>query len=677
MRMRMHTVILAFVLLVGVAARGATLYVSPNGDDQNAGSEAQPFATLQRARDEIRQHPDQRPMTVIVHGGTYPETAPLQLDARDSDTHWQAAPGEEVRIDGGISVDPSALRPVKDQAILARIPAAAREHVLVADLSALGVPEIKSWPTKFRGAPDMPELFFNDQRMQIARWPNKGWTDINKVIDPGADPRDGDKSGRLPVFTCADPRPTTWNTDAGIWLVGNWTYNWYDEIIRVKSINRENGQITLAEPALYSVKSGRFYAMNLLEELDEPGEYYIDIKNRHLYFWPPAPVEKSRIALSSLKAPLLSIDKAKNITISGMSFENGSADGIHVQDSTGVHIEGCTVRNMRKQGIRVEGGSDDVVDSCDIHDTGSGGIYVGGGDRRTLTPAHQLAINNRIHDFARLERSGSDTVGIALAGVGNRAAHNEIYHTPYQGIWILGNDNIIEYNLIHDVCTDANDVGAIYKGRDPSCRGNVIRYNFFRDIGMTVDHGTCAIYFDDGDGGDSVISNVFLRAGNPGAWAPSWATVFSHGGHDIRAENNIFIDCKAAFGSMPFSDATWSSYLKGGDESYWPRKLLKDVDITSDVYTKHYPELVGFMDPKPGQPRDNYARNNVLVRCGNISSGNWKPDPKTTWSTNDDPGFVDAAHEDFRLRSDAEVFKHLPEFKPIPFEQIGPLKQKK
>ena len=99
------------------------------------------------------------------------------------------------------------------------------------------------------------------------------------------------------------------------------------------------------------------------------------------------------------------------------------------------------------------------------------------------------------------------------------------------------------------------------------------------------------------------------------------------------------------------------------------------MDITSEVYTKHYPELIGFMHPQPGQPRQSHARNNVLVRCGQIATGNWKLDPETMWSTGGDPGFVDAAHDDFRQQKHAELFRHLPEFKPIPFEQIGPQTQ--
>jgi hypothetical protein len=669
--MRMQIKAFSLLLMISTVTSAATLYVSPSGDDHNPGTETRPFATLTRARDEIRNRPDQRPITVMVQGGTYRQTATLDLDARDSDSHWQAAAGQQMRIDGGIHIDPRAFEPVKDQTISHHLSDAARPHVLVADLASLGVKSVETWPTKFRGAPATPELFFNDQRMQIARWPNKGWTPIDKVIDPGADPRDGDKSGRLPTFTCADPRPRTWNTDAGVWLFGNWTYTWYDEVIRVKSIDRDTGHITLAEPALYSVKSGRFYAVNVLEELDQPGEFYIDAAHRRLYFWPPAPIENAQIALSLLNAPLLIIDKANNVTFSGMTFENGLDDAIHVQDSTRVRIERCTVRNVRMQAMRIEGGSDDVVDACEIYDTGSGGIYLAGGDRRTLTPAHQSVTNCRIHDFARIERTGTDACAIVVAGVGNHVAHNLIYNSPFQAIWILGNDNIVEYNDIHHVVTDTHDAGAVYKGRDPSCRGNVIRYNFFHDIGMSVDYGTCAIYFDDGDGGDSVIGNIFLRAGNPGKWA-TFGTIFSHGGFDILAQNNIFIDCQCPLGSSPWDYAQWKDVLNGGQDMGYRTKLLKDVDITSDVYVKHYPELAGFMNPKPDAPRVSHARNTVLVRCARIGSGNWQADPRTTWSTNTDPGFVDAAHDDFRERPDAELFKHLPDFKPIPFEQIGP-----
>ena len=124
-----------------------------------------------------------------------------------------------------------------------------------------------------------------------------------------------------------------------------------------------------------------------------------------------------------------------------------------------------------------------------------------------------------------------------------------MHDAPHMAIGISGNDHVFEYNIVHDVCTASDDAGALYKGRNPSCRGNVIRYNFWQDIGSPMGHGTAAVYFDDGDGGDTVFGNVFFRCGHPGRG--SFGTVFSHGGHDNVAENNIFIECKRALGSAP------------------------------------------------------------------------------------------------------------------------------
>ena len=78
------------------------------------------------------------------------------------------------------------------------------------------------------------------------------------------------------------------------------------------------------------------------------------------------------------------------------------------------------------------------------------------------------------------------------------------------------------------------------------------------------------------------------------------------------------------------------------------------------------------MDPQRGQERVNRATNNVIVMGADVSSGNWQVDvEKENWVTDGDPGFVDAARGDFRLRPDAEVFTRLPGFEPIPFEQMG------
>ncbi len=677
--MKNRILVFTALLLVPLATlHAAEFYVAPNGNDTNAGTEAKPFATLERARDAIRASKAREGSTVVVRAGAYQIGASFVLGPQDSGTEtapvvWQAAPREKVRLIGGPTMPASSFGPVTNQAILNRLDLAVRGKVVQADLAAFGIKDLGNYPDLFRGVPMVPELFFNDQRMTVARWPNEGWATIARIIDGGTTHQASNQPPRPGVFEYSGDRPARWNVEGGVWLLGYWCFDWYEEAIKVKAVNRETRQIMLARPAAYGVKQGnpsprRYRALNLLEELDQPGEYYVDRKSGLLYFWPPSQIAGARVVLSTLKAPIISLKDASHVTLRGFVVEAGLGDGLAVAGGRNNRIESCEVRNFRQVGVRVAGGTGHCVESCDIHDTGTGGLVLEGGDRKTLTPAGHRAVNNHIWRFSQHQLSYAS--GITLGGVGNRATHNLLHDAPHMAVGINGNDHLFEYNIVRDVCTASDDSGALYKGRNPSARGNIIRYNFWQDIGSPMGHGTAAIYFDDGDGGDTVLGNIFVRCGYPGKG--SFGTVFNHGGHDNIAENNIFVDCKRALGSAPWNDKRWMETIAGGHGCYWQRLLLKDVNITRPPYTERYPALLGFMNPQPGQPRVNHAKNNVLVRCQQVSSGNWKYTPEEMWITDQDPGFVNVAQGNFQLRADAELFKRLPGFKPIPFATIGP-----
>ncbi len=678
------TIFLVTLLAISTCSvRATTFYVAPNGEDTNPGTQDKPFVSLSGARDAVRTLKQSGsisgPISIIVREGDYRLSASFTLDAQDTGTPdapvtWQAA-GPDTRLYGGIKLSGEAFVPVTDPDVLSRLDPQARDQVRQVDLKAAGISNIGQPLDCYRSSPDMPELFFNDERCPVACWPNEGWATVARIIDSGSIPRDNDTEQRGGVFQYEGDRPQRWRVEDGVWLKGFWCYDWFDQTIRVKSIDPEQRLITLAAPATYGIKQGnpaprRYKALNLLEELDRPGEYYIDRTAGILYLWPPADLASARIVLSTLKAPLVLLDHTSHVTLRGFIIEAGLGDGIEVRDGSDNRIEMCQVRNMRFIGIRVLGGTEHRVVGTQIHDTGTGGLLLEGGDRKTLTPAGHQALDNQIWRFSCHQLTY--TPGITLSGVGNRAAHNLIYDAPHEAISIRGNDHVFELNVIHHVVTGTDDAGALYKGRDPSCRGNMIRFNFWHDIGSPLGHGTAAVYFDDGDGGDTVFGNVFLRCGYSGRG--SFGTVFSHGGHDNLAENNLFIDCDRALGSAPWSDERWENAIEGKDQSGWQKKLLEDVDITQPPYTTHYPELVGFMQPQPGQVRVNRANNNVLVRCRDATKGNWTFDPTSLWSTDADPGFIDAEHDNYQLRDDAEVFKHLPSFEPIPFNRIGPRK---
>lgn len=667
----------ALVAVAGSAFAETVFHVAPTGHDVNPGTRRQPLATLERARQAVRMAGPGQARRVIVHEGSYELRATFTLGREDSGTAsgpvtWQAAPGESVRLVGGMSVPASAWQVLEEAPVLARLDPSARGRVVTVNLRALGVTNLPPFPVAYHGAPPGPELFFNGSRMNLARWPNEGWATIARIVESGSRPRDGDQRGLAGTFEYAGDRPARWRSPEGIWLQGYWCYDWYDEVIQVAAIDPALHRITLAAPHVYSVMQGnpsprRYRALNVLEELDQPGEFVIDRAAGRLYLWPPADLAGARVTLATLDAPLVSLQDASYLTLKGLVVESGLDHGIEVTNGVACEIVGCEVLNLRRVGIRVTGGARHRVVSCEIHHTGQGGLVLGGGDRKTLTPAAHEALNNHIWRFS--EHQLTSAYGLSFEGVGNRAAHNLIHDAPHQAVFVGGNDHVFELNEVHHVCTETDDCGALYKGRNPSCRGNQIRFNYWHDIGSPMGHGNAAVYFDDGDGGDTVFGNVFVRCGEPGQG--SFGTVFSHGGHDSRAENNIFVDCKRALGSAPWDDARWRDALKGGQDCFFVEKLLQEVDITKPPYTTRYPELIGYLDPPADVPRVNRARLNLLVRCGEVSGGNWRLEPGANWSTDGDPGFVDGAKGDYRLRRDAPVFKHLPGFKPIPFENMG------
>ena len=89
-----------------------TIYVSPEGSDDGAGTRIAPFQSLERARDAIRQIKKSRVriptggFIVELQAGIYELDKPLELIVEDSGTKrapivYRARRGKEVRISGG------------------------------------------------------------------------------------------------------------------------------------------------------------------------------------------------------------------------------------------------------------------------------------------------------------------------------------------------------------------------------------------------------------------------------------------------------------------------------------------------------------------------------------------------------------------------------------------------
>lgn len=600
--MKMALLAIGLVLASHALAAGAEFYVARGGSDSNPGTLGKPFATLTRARDAVRalQGPARAGgVTVWLRGGTYTLTGTFELTRedsgdKDSPVAYRAYPGEAVRLTGGVEI--TDFKPVRDPKILERLEPAARGHVLQADLKARGITDFgKLTPRGFgRGVqPAALELYSDGKPMPLARWPNDAWATIAAVP---AGPNGG-------KFTYSGDRPKRWAAGDDIWLHGYWTYPWAECYVKVSSIDTTTREITTAQPhGVYGYCEGRrYYAFNILEELDQPGEWYLDRQTGMLYFWPPKP---GRVYATVLDKPLVSIKDASHVTLRGLAFEYVRGTAIAIAGGESNRVAGCSIRNAGNIAVQIEGGTDNGLLGCDISGTGDGAVVLQGGDRMTLTPAGNFVENCSISDFSRWVRTYQP--GVAIGGVGNRIAHNRIFDAPHSAIILGGNDHIIEFNEIFRVCRETGDAGAFYMGRDWTQRGNVVRFNYFHDLakteGLAGYSEVISVYLDDWSSGMRMYGNVCFKAGQG---------LHLGGGRDNAIENNVFIDCVPAV-HIDARGLGWAkSYFDGSDNTLFDR--VKAVNGTQPPYSTHYPPLATLLNDEPVLPKGNSVVHNICV----------------------------------------------------------------
>jgi hypothetical protein len=648
----------------GTSHASVTLYVAPTGSDGYPGTASRPFATLERARDAVRAlkrngNFHSGSVTVEVRAGIYELPRPLELTAEDSGSAqspvvWRASKPGAARVVGGRFV--SGWKRVSDPQVLARLDPAARGNVWQADLCAQGIVGNLPNPPGLGSSDPGLEVFFNEQPMTLARWPNEGVAYIKEVEGGDHDHRDP-KADPIPRFVYEGDRPKRWSDEPDIMLHGWWVWDWSDQRVRVKSFDSEKRAFTLDLPSLSMRKGQWFYAYNLLSELDRPGEWYVDRRSGVLYLWPPSPIATGH-AMVSLIPSLVTMNEASHVTLRGFVLEACQGTAVSMSGGSNNLVAACTIRNTGGFAVSISGGTHNGVVGCDMSGLGDGGVALRGGDEQSLTHCEHYADNNLIHHYSRWHPMYRP--GIQMIGVGGRASHNLIHHAPHVAISFFGQENVIEYNELHNVVEHANDAGAIYTqpgmDEDWNERGNVVRYNFIHHVFGFQGKGCVGVYLDDLFSSMHCYGNVFYQV--PQA-------VFIGGGRDSIVENNLFIDCKPAI----HVDARGLGWCKGIEP--YLRKRLAAIPYTQPPWSTRYPEMQTILTNNPMAPMGNVFRRNVcwLGRWDDIEA---KARPCLTLENNligTDPHLADAKRLDFRLRKDSPAWSL--GFKPIPVKEIG------
>ena len=600
------------VQLPARAAPGAELYVAPDGKTGNTGAKDQPLPSLDAARDAIRalKRAGGLPaggVTVHVQPGEYRLTDSFKLTVEDSGTAaspivYRAAQKDSVTVTGGVRI--TGFVPVTDPAVVARLPEEARGNVVQCDLKAQGVTEFGELrargfgvPTAENRPPDALELFVDRQAMRLARWPNEGFVKTGKVLDSGL----GSKPPKGATFECKEERAQRWAQARDPWVFGFFKFLWADGSLGIEALDVAKQQITLRQPYTYGdgVNANMPYCVfNLLEEIDQPGEWYLDRVSGILYLYPPSDPNQALVQVSMLPVPFVTTEDTSYVTLENFIFELGRIDGVAIKGGEQCLLAGCTLRQLGGDGVIVDGGARHGVLSCDIYNLARGGTRISGGDRQTLTPGGHVVENCHIYDFSRIDRTY--TPAVLMNGVGNRIAHNKFHGSPCHAIRLEGNDHVTEFNDIYDVVKESDDQGALDMWFNPSYRGDVFRYNYWHDIsGADIPCGRAGMRLDDAISGVFIYGNIFRRCSQA-----NFGGLQIHGGKDNIVENNIFLDCNFGISFSLWGQKRWDEFIAGA---------LKNPNVlVNDLYKSRYAALAAL----PGPQGVNLVWRNLACNTG-------------------------------------------------------------
>ena len=703
-----------------------TIYVSATAKaGEGNGSFENPYANMNEAKAAIRKikangdYPEEG-ITVYFREGKYSIMQTILLEEADSGREgapvvYTAYNNENVEFIGGFSIDASAFSAVTDAAVLNRL--ADKTNVKQLNLKALGITDYGemhvygSAASYFTAAgipiptTPAPEIFFNSEVMSVAKYPNDGWLKIASVKQVGdviqnwtnaahgndyippedRPPIDQIKNSIYTVQSAVKSRMARWTEASDIWVYGFWKEDWSDQSMPVKSIDPATGTVETGIPSGKKITINRkFYFYNLLEEIDAPGEYYMDRQSGILYAYLPA--AEGTVTYGALEGAAVRFDTgAHDIEINGINFSAGRTNGIELESAKNITIKNSDFSLFAKVGITMNNCRDILITGCHVYETGTGGIatwYNADSQpwktaRKTLEPLGIVVENCEIHDYSRLMATYAP--GVSTAGVGMVVRNCKIYNADHYAISLSGNDTLIENCEIFNVLRTVSDSGAIYSGFAKQDLGLVVRNNFFHDIGSSAGEDVSVIYMDDTKDGVTFESNLLVNIGGRGA--------LINGGWDNNFRNNVLINVaiECQLGCIGTTGTLRYDIMESGNYD----AFVEIYNAKYPAYNK-YPHWEGKLEKLLEQsaynaPRYNVVEDNVLVNVRTtapnaVSYTNlWSVADSMANNTIkaghayglDEIGFADYKNGDFNISKDSVLFDDIEGFVAPDFSKMG------
>lgn len=472
-------------------------YISLDGNDQNTGTIRLPFAGFEAAQKAVKlekQKESDVPIEVIVRGGVYFLNQTIEFSPEDSGTKsapviWKAAEGEKVILSGGKRFSGKWIK--NDNGIW-----------------YTDVPEAKGWkrdahaPEKYAKIPSNPwnfrELFVNGNRAIRARYPNKN--ESNPYLYASS-------TLSNPQKVSVEKVNKSWGEaeDAQINIVPRWRFfNQWNDLIGIDLINNH---LDLGPRELHGEinKDSWFWIEGVKEELDMPGEWFLDHREGKLYY---KPLKGENPNKSEIIAPYLNrifylkgdIEKKSHVShiyFQGFDFCHttytlGQIEprvhtdaAVVLENSQNCQISDCHFNNIGGYALWFHLDSkNNVFDHNSVKNAGGGGvlltgarlsymddtkIYSQGENASKVFPVLNRITGNIVEHCGQIRYYGGgvhiDSRPASMAmEPGNYIAHNHFKDLSRNGIFAFRNQggNVVEFNEINDCMQKTIDGAAIH-----------------------------------------------------------------------------------------------------------------------------------------------------------------------------------------------------------------------
>ncbi len=645
-----------------------TIYVAPDGNDRNPGTETKPLASLQGARDRLRELRQGRlpedTIRVIIKTGVYRMVEPLVLKPEDSGTNdypviFCAETGAKPVFSGG--------------GIIKNIRVNEKGY-WVAD-----IPGIKNGQKKFE------QLYVNDKRAQRAYSPDTGFFFMKGVKENVWMQGSGRAPERAQQIVAADPeslRELSALSVNELKDVVMTVYHKWDITKRHPDGISDTAIVTSGEgmkPWNRWKKGQRYRLENMRSAVTKPGEWFLDDNGRLTYMPRPGENPEEAEVVAPVLSHLIIIDGdpvnmsyVSNIRFEGLKFmysvyylpaggfepsqAAASIDAtIQVDGAKGILFKDCEVSHTGNYGIWFrQDCREGRVDHCYLHDLGAGGVRVG-----------TMKIPE---DTARVTRNITLENNIIQSG--------GFLFPPAVGVWIgQSSDNIVSHNDIGDFRYTGVSVGWVWGYAYSPAKRNKIVFNHIHHIGWGLLSDMGGVYTLGGSEGTEVSNNVIDHI-----WAydyGGWGLYPDEGSSYIMMENNLVYKTKTGGFHQHYGK---ENMIRNNIIAFAAKYQLQCTRV-EDHLSFHFRNNIVYYDRGVllGGPWDKIRidmdRNLFWNSKGKVAflktdfSGWQKKTGHDRHSLVTDPGFVNPGQGDFTFKNKKKIRKS--GFVPFDYSQAG------